>query len=105
MSNVKTYVALMFLLMLAFGVSFLDFGAGNLVLSLSIAVAKALFIVLFFMRLKVSPKLTRYTAFVGVLWLSALFILGMADYASRRWHPLPGTWPQKLPAEAGANVN
>jgi cytochrome c oxidase subunit IV len=102
MSYAKTYLLLMLLLLLAFGVSFMNLGDGNLVASMGIAVAKALLIMYFFMHLKVSPPLTRAVAYAGVVWLSILFALALTDYVSRRWHPLPGTWPQHLPNEAGA---
>jgi cytochrome c oxidase subunit IV len=103
-SYARTYFLLLLLLGLALGVSFLNLGDGNLVASMGIAIAKALLIMYFFMHLKVSPALTRYVAYVGVVWLSVLFGLALTDYVSRRWHPLPGTWPQQMPNEAGEPV-
>jgi cytochrome c oxidase subunit 4 len=98
----RVYVILLGLLGLTYGVSFIDLGPGNLLAGLTIAVTKALLIVFYFMHLKTSPKLTRFAALAGILWLSVLMSLTLNDYISRRWHPLPGTWPQEIPDEVGS---
>jgi cytochrome c oxidase subunit 4 len=56
---------------------------------LTIACAKALLVVLFFMHVRWSTRLTWVVAGAGFFWLLILFSITMADYMSRGW--VPGT--------------
>jgi cytochrome c oxidase subunit 4 len=94
-SSPKVYVnvllALMALLLLTVAASFVDFdrilGNGwSAGIALSIAVAKGLLIVLFFMHVKYGSRLTWVFAAAGFLWLSILLSLILADYLTRN-HP------------------
>lgn len=49
----------------------------------SFAAVKAVIIAMIFMRLDRSAPMIRFTAVAGFLWLSILFLLGMADYFTR----------------------
>jgi cytochrome c oxidase subunit 4 len=100
-SYIQVYFLLLILLACAFGVSFLKIGSAQLIISLGIAVAKALLILYYFMHLKKSQNTNRIVAFAGVFWLMVLMSFSLTDYASRKWHPLPGSWPAPVPAEAG----
>ena len=51
--------------------------------SLSIGVAKALLIALFFMQLRKSPAIVRLASIAGLVWASFLFILTFADLLTR----------------------
>jgi len=67
-----------------------DLGHWNTVLALTIAVTKALLVILYFMHLRYSPKLTRLVVFSGFIWLLFLIGITMSDYLSRGWLPFPG---------------
>lgn len=70
-------------------VAFFDFGYMNNVIMLAIAITKALLVVLFFMHVRWSTRLTWVVAGAGFFWLLILFGLTMADYMTRGW--VPGT--------------
>jgi len=80
------YLALMALLVLTILVSLLDVGALGLVLALSIAVVKAVLVILYFMHLRYTSPLTWLFAAAGFAWLAILMVLLMSDYLSRSWH-------------------
>jgi cytochrome c oxidase subunit 4 len=67
------------------GVSFLDLGAFNTVAALAIAVFKASLVVLFFMHVKYSTRLTWAVVAGSVLWLGILLSLTLGDYLTRSW--------------------
>lgn len=66
----------------------LDLGVFNDVAALVIAVTKAMLVLLFFMHIRHSTRMTVLTAVAGFFWLAILIGLTMADYASRG-HILP----------------
>lgn len=93
--SVKLYLAifatLMMLTALTVCVAFLDLGALNLVVALGVAVTKATLVVLFFMHVKYSPKLTWLVVASGFFFLAILIALTMADMVSRGWLGTPGS--------------
>ena len=66
-------------------VAFVDLGPLNNVVMLSIACAKALLVVLFFMHVRWSTRLTWVVAASGFVWLIIMFGLTMTDYLTRGW--------------------
>jgi cytochrome c oxidase subunit IV len=66
--------------------AFQDFGAMNAVIALTIAVIKAVCVVLVFMHVWDSKRLTKITVLAGVFWLGIFIVLLMSDYISRPWH-------------------
>ena len=62
-----------------------DLGALNNVVMLTVACAKALLVILFFMHLRWGSRLTWVVAGSGFFWLLILFSITMADYMSRGW--------------------
>ena len=56
---------------------------------LTIAIVKALFVVLYFMHVRWSSRLTWVVAASGFFWLLIMFTFTMTDYLSRGW--LEGT--------------
>lgn len=62
-----------------------DLGAFNNIVMLTIACTKALLVILFFMHVRWSTRLTWVVAGAGFLWLLIMFSITMADYASRGW--------------------
>jgi cytochrome c oxidase subunit IV len=63
----------------------LELGVFNIVLALLIATFKGTLVVLFFMHLRYSTKLTMVTVIASLFWLFILFSLTMTDYISRAW--------------------
>src|SRR3954469_17683516 len=71
-------------------VAFIDLGAMNNVLMLGIACTKALLVILFFMHVRWSTRLTWLVVASGFFWLLILFGITMTDYYTRGM--VPGTW-------------
>ena len=55
----------------------------NPVVALGIAIFKATLVILFFMHVKYSARLTKVVVGAGIFWLLILLSLTMADYLSR----------------------
>jgi cytochrome c oxidase subunit 4 len=67
------------------------FHGANTVVALTIAVIKATLVVLYFMHVRYSTKLTWVIVIGGFFWLAIMFGLTMADYLSRdEMKALPG---------------
>lgn len=62
-----------------------DLGPLNNIAMLTIACTKALLVVLFFMHVRWSTRLTWVVAGAGFFWLLILFSITMSDYMSRGW--------------------
>jgi cytochrome c oxidase subunit IV len=91
--SLKLYFAVFGILMvgtfLTVLVAFFDLGALNNVVMLTIACVKALFVILYFMHVRWSSRLTWVVAGSGFVWLLILFSFTLSDYMSRGW--LQGT--------------
>lgn len=74
---------------LTVGAAKVDMGPLNNVVMLAIACTKATLVILFFMHVRWSSRLTWVVAMSGFFWLLILFGIGMSDYLSRGW--VPGT--------------
>jgi cytochrome c oxidase subunit 4 len=70
--------------------SYLPLGGLHLPAALLIATAKALLVLLFFMHLWYSTRLTWVVALSGLLWVAILIVLTMADYVTRENLGIPG---------------
>ena len=66
-------------------IAFLDLGPLNTIAALVIAVFKATLVVLFFMHVKYSTRLTLAVVLGSVFWLGILLALTMGDYLTRAW--------------------
>ena len=62
-----------------------DMGPLNNIVMLAIACTKATLVILFFMHVRWSSRLTWVVAMSGFFWLLILFGMGMSDYLSRGW--------------------
>jgi cytochrome c oxidase subunit 4 len=96
------YVVILFALLvgtaLTIWASYVDLGvwtpvpglpiAWNPILALAIAVTKATLVVLFFMHVKYSTKLTKLTVGAGIFTFLVLVGMTLSDYFSRAW----GRW-------------
>ena len=83
----KVYFTIFFALLLGtaltVAVAFQDLGPMNTVVALAIAGAKALLVVLWFMHVKYSSRLTWVFAAAGLAWLVLMIGLTMADFETR----------------------
>ena len=62
-----------------------DLGVFNIVVALLIATIKGTLVVLFFMHLRYSTKLTMVTVVAALFWLFIMFSLTLTDYMTRHW--------------------
>jgi cytochrome c oxidase subunit 4 len=79
------FAILLFCTYLTVQMAFLDLGAMNTVAALAIAVFKATLVVLFFMHVKYSSRLTWAVVVGSVFWLGIMLALTMGDYLTRGW--------------------
>ncbi len=70
---------------LTYAAALVDFGFFNNVVMLFIAVTKAALVILFFMGVRWSSRLTWVVAASGFVWLLILFGITMFDYLTRGW--------------------
>lgn len=68
--------------------SYIEMYVFNAVVALAIAVIKATLVVLFFMHVKYSTKLTKLTVGAGIFTFLVLVGMTLADYFTRAW----GRW-------------
>jgi caa(3)-type oxidase subunit IV len=79
------YGALLVLLVLTVAVAQFQLGVFGIVLALTIAIVKAVLVILYFMHLRDNSRLTWIFAGAGFVWLLLLFAFTMTDYLSRGW--------------------
>ena len=79
------FAILLFCTYLTVQMAFLDLGPFNTVAALGIAIFKATLVVLFFMHVKYSTRLTWAVVLGSVFWLGILLALLMSDYLTRVW--------------------
>ena len=88
----KVWVALLILLGATVGLAYIPLGPLHIVISLGIAFAKAILIVLFFMHVKYKAKLVWLYVGAGFFWLAIMFAITLGDYLTRSWLPSPTMW-------------
>lgn len=88
----KVYVAILFALLLGTALtvwaSFWELGILNPIIALAIATTKMMLVVLYFMHVKYSTKLTKLTVGAGAFTFLILVGMTLADYFTRAW----GRW-------------
>jgi cytochrome c oxidase subunit 4 len=70
---------------LTWSIAKINLGIFNPVVALTIAVIKAVLVILYFMHVRYSSKLTMVTVAAGFFWLLILITLSLSDYISRDW--------------------
>jgi cytochrome c oxidase subunit 4 len=92
-ATVKSYVGIFLTLMvlttITVIVAYINLGQFNKIVALGIASLKATLVILYFMHVKYSSRLTKLVVVAGFFFLVVLLGLTMADYASREWLPEP----------------
>ena len=80
---IGTYLALLALLAITVGSTFAPLGAGNSLINLGVATAKAALIAAVFMHLRRSGTLVVSCTVVLILWICLMYGLTLSDYATR----------------------
>ncbi len=85
---VKVITALMVLLVITLGAAAVDFGKMglpwlNIVIAMTIAIVKAVLIILYFMHVRYSSKLIWVFSGAAFFWVMLLFVMTLVDYFSR----------------------
>jgi len=88
---VVTWVALLVLLLLTWAVAQFNLGPWNVLGAFAIAVVKMLLVILFFMHVRHSSKLTWLFVAAGFVWFMIMVDLTLSDYLTRA---LTGGWPK-----------
>jgi cytochrome c oxidase subunit 4 len=85
----RTYYGIFLILMVCTGitvaVAFVDLGPFNIVVAMTIAVLKATLVVLYFMHVRYSTRLTWAVVLGSVFWLGILIVMTAGDYLTRAW--------------------
>ncbi len=100
----KTYtliwLSLLLLLLATYLVAQFDLGVLNVIAALTIAVTKTLLVILFFMHVRHSTRLTWLFVIAGFIWLAIMIDLTLSDYSTRgqvrRTAPNPAAVQQSL---------
>ena len=71
-------------------VSTIDLGRWNIFVALAIAICKASLVVLFFMHVFYSTRLTKMIVMASLFWLILLLFITMTDIWTRSWMGVPG---------------
>lgn len=98
---VKTLIALLILTAITVGASYMDFGAGNVVIALTIASIKGAIVALFFMHLRYDKPVNAVIACAGFLFLGIFLMFCFIDFDSRE-ALRPVNWNGKMPVETAA---
>ena len=86
---ITIFLALMVLTGVTVGAAFVDLGMLNAPVALAIAIFKATLVILYFMHVKYSSKLTKLVVVTGIFFLAILLGETMMDYASKGFQVLP----------------
>jgi cytochrome c oxidase subunit IV len=86
------WAALLVLLAVTVGVSYVHLGWLNPAVAVGIAALKAIIIILFFMHVRYGPKFLWVFVGAGFFWLGIMFVLALSDYMTRVYLPTPTIW-------------
>lgn len=83
--------ALLIMTGLTYEVALFDLGRLNVIVALTIATIKAVLVVLYFMHVRHSSRLTWVIVVSGFFWLAIMIALTMSDYLTRPegWRSFP----------------
>jgi cytochrome c oxidase subunit 4 len=72
---------------LTYRAAFWEMGIFNPIIALAIACTKATLVILFFMHIYYSSKLTKLTISAGLFWLLIMITMSLSDYLTRTFLP------------------
>ncbi|MBI4419023.1 MAG: cytochrome C oxidase subunit IV family protein [Ignavibacteriales bacterium] len=76
-------ITLLVLFLLTVGVAYIDLGALNIVVAMAIATFKTILVVLYFMHVRYSSRVTWVFVSASFFWLVILLVLTLSDYVTR----------------------
>jgi len=79
------FFSLMVLTAITVAVAFVNLGSLNFPIAIAVAITKATLVVLFFMHVRYSTRLTWAVVMGSVFWLAILLALTFSDYLTRSW--------------------
>jgi cytochrome c oxidase subunit IV len=89
-TNIVIFIILLVLLFATVGAAYLPLEGWHVPIAMTIATAKAVLIVLFFMHLLYSHRLTMIISVASFLWLAIMVALTLNDYWTRGMLKIPG---------------
>jgi cytochrome c oxidase subunit 4 len=89
---IVVFLALAVLTITTVVVSRIELGEYNFIAAITIAVIKAVLVILFFMHVKGSSAMTKLFVGAGFFWMAILLVFILSDYLSRGWLPGPRWW-------------
>lgn len=84
-AHFAVFAALMILTVITVMVSTVDLGAWNTIVALLVASIKGLVVILWFMHVKFSSRLTQLFVCAGFIWLIVMVLIMTSDYSARGW--------------------
>jgi cytochrome c oxidase subunit 4 len=81
--------SLMVLTAITVAVSFVNLGSFNFPIAIGVAITKATLVVLFFMHVKYSSRMTKMVVGLALFFLLTMLGLTMTDYLTRGWFSSP----------------
>jgi cytochrome c oxidase subunit 4 len=81
------FALLMIFTVVTVEVAFIDLGPLNIVVAMAIAIFKATIVLLYFMHVKYSSRLTKLFVVAGFFTFGLMLLFTYADYLSRGWVP------------------
>jgi cytochrome c oxidase subunit 4 len=85
--SLRTYIAVFIALLIGTGLTVaaasVDIGAMNTPIALAIAVIKATLVILFFMHVRYSSRLTQIVVGASLFWLAIMITFTLSDYFFR----------------------
>ena len=104
--GLKVYFSIITALMILTGITvwaaFQDFGFLNTVVAMTIAVIKALLVVIFFMHLRHSARIIWLFAGAGAVWFVIMISLLLGDYRTRDWQYKAAMWEKPPVVQSAA---
>jgi len=83
------FFSLMVLTAITVAVAFVNLGSLNFPIAIGVAITKATLVVLFFMHVKYSSRMTKMVVGLAIFFLLVMLGLTMTDYATRDWFASP----------------
>ena len=87
---VLVWAGLLLLLLLTWGLAELNLGRFNVVVALTIAVVKMVLVILYFMHVRYTPRITWVFVAAGFIWFLIMVDLTLSDYLTRGAVPRAG---------------
>ena len=86
----RAFGALVILTLTTLGLDLVNLGPWHTAAGLAIAATKAMLVILFFMHVWYSTRLTKMIVMSSIFWLLLLLFITMADLWTRGWMGVPG---------------